>query len=149
VQPKRRHSRIGKMSPINFERQHALKKKDTVNQPQSVKHGLPTGCCAPVDKPPHVQAMGKSACSQASPAAITLHLHIQTATTPTSFWWTMFRRSRTYKLSVEPGQAQVEVQIRRRNWIKCAIRRLVHTCSLNIRLGLPVLAVFKLLLSVC
>jgi hypothetical protein len=37
---------------------------------------------------------------------ITLHLHIQTITTPTSIWWTIATRSRISKLSVETGQVQ-------------------------------------------
>jgi putative transposase len=65
--PHRRHSSIDYMSPINFERQHARKKKDTASQPQPVHDGLPTGCCAPVDKPPHVRRKGTSACPQAGP----------------------------------------------------------------------------------
>ena len=47
--PHRRHSSIGYLSPINFERQHAQRQKDTAHQPKPEQHGLPTGCCAPVD----------------------------------------------------------------------------------------------------
>lgn len=65
--PHRRHSGIGHMSPINFERQHAQKKKDTTSPPHHVPDGLPTGCCAPVDKPPHVPRKGTSPRPQASP----------------------------------------------------------------------------------
>ena len=65
--PHRRHSSIGYLSPINFERQHAQRQKDTEHQPQPEQNGLPTGCCAPVDKPPHVSGEDTSACPQASP----------------------------------------------------------------------------------
>ena len=65
--PHRRHSSIGYLSPINFERQHAQRQKDTAHQPQPEQNGLPTGCCAPVDKPPHVRREGTSACPQAGP----------------------------------------------------------------------------------
>jgi putative transposase len=65
--PHRRHSSIGYQSPINFERQHAQRQKDTAHQPQPEQHGLPTGCCAPVDKPPHIRREGTSACPQAGP----------------------------------------------------------------------------------
>ncbi len=65
--PHRRHSSIEYLSPINFERQHAQRQKDTANLAHPVQVGLPTGCCAPVDKPPHVPSKGTSACPQASP----------------------------------------------------------------------------------
>jgi putative transposase len=73
--PKRRHSGLGQISPIEFERRHHLKAKqgkqindtENVNQTVANEYGLPTGCCAPVDKPPHVQRKGTSAYPQASP----------------------------------------------------------------------------------
>jgi putative transposase len=67
--PRRRHSSLGQISPINFERQHAQRQKEqsTTNPQASVEHGLPTGCRAPVDKPPHVLGEDTSACPQASP----------------------------------------------------------------------------------
>jgi putative transposase len=70
--PKRRHSGLGQISPMNFERKHEQSKQETkdeaaANQNSADEHGLPTGCCAPVDKPPHVQHKGTSACPQASP----------------------------------------------------------------------------------
>jgi putative transposase len=64
--PKRRHSSIGQISPIEFERKHE-QSKQAANQPPISEHGLPTGCCAPVDKPPHVPREGTSACPQAGP----------------------------------------------------------------------------------
>jgi putative transposase len=65
--PHRRHSSIGYLSPINFERQHTQRQKDLANLAMPAQHGLPTGCCAPVDKPPHVRREGTSACPQAGP----------------------------------------------------------------------------------
>jgi len=55
---KRRHSGLGQISPIEFERRHDLKAKqgkqindtDNVNQTVANEYGLPTGCFAPVDK---------------------------------------------------------------------------------------------------
>ena len=64
--PKRRHSSIGQISPIEFERKHE-QSKQAANQPPVNEHGLPTGCCAPVDKPPHVPREGTSARPQAGP----------------------------------------------------------------------------------
>lgn len=64
--PKRRHSSIGQISPIEFERKHE-QSKQAANQPPISEHGLPTGCCAPVDKPPHVPREGTSAGPQAGP----------------------------------------------------------------------------------
>jgi putative transposase len=65
--PKRRHSSIGQMSPMNFERQHAQRQKSTTTPAPHAEHGLPTGCCAPVDKATHVPHKGTSPCPQASP----------------------------------------------------------------------------------
>ena len=73
--PRRRHSSIGQISPIEFERRHHLRAKDAknindtnrTNPAVADEHGLPTGCCAPVDKPPHVPRGGTSACPQAGP----------------------------------------------------------------------------------
>jgi putative transposase len=75
--PRRRHSSLGQMSPINFERQHAQRQKEqgTTNLQASVAHGLPTGCCAPVDKPPHVPGRGTSTCPQAGPVDNTALAH--------------------------------------------------------------------------
>jgi putative transposase len=65
--PRRRHSSIGQMSPMNFERQHAQRQKSTVTPAPHGEHGLPTGCCAPVDKTTHVPSKGTSSCPQAGP----------------------------------------------------------------------------------
>jgi Integrase core domain len=70
--PRRRHSGLGQMSPINFEKRHEEKSKPREKSAQSVqneepKHGLTTGCFALVDKPPHCPERGKSPCPQASP----------------------------------------------------------------------------------
>lgn len=67
--PRRRHSGIGQVSPINFEKE--LQKQDrpqaNTNQGISAEDGLPNGCFAPVDKPPSGLGEGPSACPQASP----------------------------------------------------------------------------------
>ena len=73
--PKRRHSSIGQISPIEFERRHHLRTKDAknindtnrANLAMADEHGLPTGCCAPVHNPPHVPRKGTSRYEQASP----------------------------------------------------------------------------------
>jgi putative transposase len=74
--PRRRHSGLGQMSPINFEKLQQEKKQTTASpqQPESQQpttpcpeHGLTTGCFAPVDKTPHVPVRGTSPCPQASP----------------------------------------------------------------------------------
>jgi putative transposase len=65
--PRRRHSSIGQMSPMNFERQHAQKQERPATKAPSGEHGLPTGCCAPVDKTTHVPNKGTSSCPQAGP----------------------------------------------------------------------------------
>jgi putative transposase len=63
--PRRRHSGIGQKSPINFDKELREKKDSTTQTP--AKDGLPTGCFAPVDKPPCGLMQGPSACPQASP----------------------------------------------------------------------------------
>ena len=63
--PRRRHSGIGQKSPINFEKE-LREKKDSTNE-NPTKDGLPTGCFAPVDKPPCGLMESPSACPQASP----------------------------------------------------------------------------------
>lgn len=76
--PSRRHSGLGQMSPMAFERKHALEAKEsrksnetqdqnTATHACANEYGLPTGCFAPVDKPPHVPREGTAACPQASP----------------------------------------------------------------------------------
>lgn len=73
--PNRRHSGIGYKSPINFEAKHKLEKNDRldtqdkslVTPEPAANHGLPTGCFAPVDKPPYAPDEGAAACPQASP----------------------------------------------------------------------------------
>lgn len=72
---RRRHSGIGYLSPNNFEAKHTQAKKNqivvTTVMPNKLKpaeaHDLPTGCFAPVDKPPHAPDKGAAACPQASP----------------------------------------------------------------------------------
>ena len=69
--PRRRHSGIGYMSPNNFELKHAQQQEKQSHKPTpqtaTPEHDLPTGCFAPVDKPPHVHLEGTPACPQASP----------------------------------------------------------------------------------
>lgn len=43
--PRRRHSGLNYLSPVNFERKHEIQR----TQPFLHEHGLPTGCCASVD----------------------------------------------------------------------------------------------------
>ena len=64
--PRRRHSGIGQKSPVNFEIEHA--RQQAALDPRGPHDGLPTGCFAPVDKPPSRLIEGPSACPQASPA---------------------------------------------------------------------------------
>ena len=70
--PRRRHSGLGQMSPINFEKlqqekQQTATKTETPEPPASrPEHGLTTGCFAPVDKTPRVPVRGTSPCPQAS-----------------------------------------------------------------------------------
>lgn len=81
--PRRRHSGLGQMSPINFEKQHQEKQTQLTqpiptqaNQIHADADGLPTGCFAPVDKPTHVSIKGTSPCPQAcpvdNPASVTI-----------------------------------------------------------------------------
>ena len=82
--PRRRHSGLGQMSPINFEKQqesHTQTTHSTATKPDHVgshddADGLPTGCCAPVDKTTHVPIEGTSPCPQAcpvdNPASVTI-----------------------------------------------------------------------------
>ena len=70
--PRRRHSGLGQMSPINFEKLQQENKqtatKTETSEPTSCpEDGLTTGCFAPVDKTPHVPVRGTSPCPQASP----------------------------------------------------------------------------------
>jgi hypothetical protein len=60
------------MSPIEFERRHeqskqAAKDKAATNQPSADENGLPTGCCAPVDKSSLATLREPPTCPQASP----------------------------------------------------------------------------------
>ena len=71
--PRRRHSGLGQMSPINFEKLQQEKKR-TATKPETKEtptsrpeDRLTTGCFAPVDKTPPVLMGGTSPCPQASP----------------------------------------------------------------------------------
>jgi hypothetical protein len=69
--PKRRHSGLGQISPMEFEAIHAMKVKvqepgTLIHQP-SVDDGLPTGCFAPVDKSSLAAHQVPPTCPQASP----------------------------------------------------------------------------------
>lgn len=81
--PHRRHSGLGQMSPIKFERKHAEQQrqqtqeketksetkesKDSNYQPPVDEYGLPTGCCAPVDKSSLATLREPPTCPQAGP----------------------------------------------------------------------------------
>jgi putative transposase len=61
--PRRRHSGIGQISPIEFEK----KLQAAASNPRSAEDGLPKWCFAPVDKPSSRLEEGPSPCPQASP----------------------------------------------------------------------------------
>jgi putative transposase len=74
--PRRRHSGLGQMSPINFEKlqqekEQAARNSEKTQNPEAPtphpENGLTTGCFAPVDKTTHVPLRGTSSCPQASP----------------------------------------------------------------------------------
>ena len=62
--PRRRHSGMGQMSPVNFEREEAER---STRDECAGKDGLPNACFAPVDKPPQDRVVDPSACPQAGP----------------------------------------------------------------------------------
>jgi putative transposase len=74
--PRRRHSGLGQMSPIKFEKLKQEKDQTARNSEKTKvpedpiprpEDGLPTGCCAPVDKTTRVPVRGTSPCPQAGP----------------------------------------------------------------------------------
>lgn len=72
--PKRRHSSIGQISPIEFERKHQQSKQNAQgntsaneNPPSASEHGLPTGCFAPVHNPALATLREPPGYEQASP----------------------------------------------------------------------------------
>jgi putative transposase len=69
--PHRRHSGLGQMSPMNFERKHALQQQNK-DRPAAApapeqEHGLPAGCYAPVDKSSLATLREPPTCPQAGP----------------------------------------------------------------------------------
>jgi putative transposase len=71
--PHRRHSALGQMSPMNFERKQAQQQQNK-EQPSaapaaSQQHGLPTRCFAPVHNPPLAPHKVPSGYAQAGPLA--------------------------------------------------------------------------------
>ena len=64
--PRRRHSGVGQRSPINFEKTWS-QKQATKPSSSARDDGLPSGCFAPVDKPPQAALTQPSACPQAGP----------------------------------------------------------------------------------
>jgi putative transposase len=76
--PRRRHSGIGQLSPMNFERTLLA----AAVPPSAAKDGLPNGCFAPVDKPPSRLRKGPSACPQASPLDNPAPAHAHASKTP-------------------------------------------------------------------
>ena len=79
--PRRRHSGIQQISPNNFER-----KLHSQTQTPPIQDGLPTGCFAPVDKPPHGPMNAQSACPQASPMDNPAPLTIEPTLAPSAGW---------------------------------------------------------------
>jgi putative transposase len=69
--PHRRHSGLGQMSPMNFERKHALQQQHKDKPPAAPateqEHGLPTGCGAPVHNPSLATLREPPGYAQASP----------------------------------------------------------------------------------
>jgi putative transposase len=67
--PKRRHSSIGQISPIEFERKHQRSKQanEGANPLPAKEYGLPTGCCAPVHNPALATLREPPGYEQASP----------------------------------------------------------------------------------
>jgi putative transposase len=69
--PRRRHSGLGQISPIEFERKHALQQQNkdipAAAPATEQEHGLPTGCCAPVHNPALATLREPPGYEQASP----------------------------------------------------------------------------------